>query len=271
MLKNAYIAGLFEGDGHITMIKNKNPRFCITTHEKNEPWLLKIKEHFQDYGFIRRKRKERALVLTISNKKGLYLIAKSLNGHLKTPKIEIFNKLIDWLNENYLFELNPNFKLKHKKINFDFNNAWLSGFIEADGGFYIRYSIPKISSKKLPRIGARLSIDQRMFSKTNKTYKLIMQAIAQYLDSKLYIVTKANGNSYYHLTVNSKNSTKKLIKYLEKYPLSSSKYLDYINWKQVVFLIKEKEHLKEENLENIRYLKQQMNNSRTKFVWKHLT
>ena len=33
---NSYLAGVFEADGHIDFIKNKNPRFCITTHEKNK-------------------------------------------------------------------------------------------------------------------------------------------------------------------------------------------------------------------------------------------
>lgn len=269
MLNNSYIAGLFEGDGHISMIKDKNPRFCITTHEKNEPWLIKIKEHFNNYGFIRRKTKERALVLTISNKAGLYLIANSLNGHLKTPKIEIFNQLINWLNTNYVEQAGLAF-IENKTLNYNLDNAWLSGFIEADGGFYIRYSIPKITSNKLPRIGARFTIEQRMFSKSNLTYKLIMDSIAEFLQGKLNTITRNNGNTYYNLTVNSINSTNILVKYLDKYPLRSSKYLDYLNWKQVVLLIKDKQHLKQENLDNIKYLKREMNNSRTKYTWKHL-
>lgn len=46
-LLNSYLAGLFEGDGHIwipkTNLKKKhNPRFCITFSLKNEPLAKKI-------------------------------------------------------------------------------------------------------------------------------------------------------------------------------------------------------------------------------------
>ena len=267
---NEYLTGLFEGDGHLYMLKDTNPRFCLTTHEKNEPWLLAIKQDsFNNYGFIRRKRKERALVLTISNKAGLYLIATKLNGCFKTPKIEVFNKLIDWLNIHYIPTINCT-PLEHKPINYDLNNPWLTGFIEADGGFYIRFSEPKISSGKSPRIGARFSLEQRMFSNSNITYKLIMDKITQHLEGKLYTITRLNGNSYYNITLNSIKNTKILVEYLEKYPLCSTKYLDYLNWKQVVMLIQTKEHLKKENLDNIKYLKRNMNNSRTKYSWLHL-
>jgi len=44
---NSYLAGLFEGDGHIwfpkpNMKKKNNPRFCITFGLKNEPLAKKI-------------------------------------------------------------------------------------------------------------------------------------------------------------------------------------------------------------------------------------
>lgn len=44
---SSYIAGLFEGDGHIWISKDlakkkHNPRFCITFGLKNEPLVKKI-------------------------------------------------------------------------------------------------------------------------------------------------------------------------------------------------------------------------------------
>ena len=55
---NSYLAGVFEADGHIDFIKNKNPRFCITTHEKkvNQETLEELEKDAQFYQtFLRKK------------------------------------------------------------------------------------------------------------------------------------------------------------------------------------------------------------------------
>ena len=96
---NSYLAGLFEGDGHIwlpnlNMKKKHNPRFCITFGLKNEPLAKKILEKIE-YGRIRYKPKENACVLIVSPVKGLKKIIKLINGELRTPKIHQLHKLID--------------------------------------------------------------------------------------------------------------------------------------------------------------------------------
>ena len=96
---NSYLAGLFEGGGHIwlpnlNMKKKHNPRFCITFGLKNEPLAKKILEIIE-YGHIRYKPKENACVLIVSPVKGLKKIIKLINGQLRTPKIHQLHKLID--------------------------------------------------------------------------------------------------------------------------------------------------------------------------------
>jgi len=96
---NSYLAGLFEGDGHIwlpnlNMKKKHNPRFCITFGLKNEPLAKKILDKIE-YGHIRYKPKENACVLIVSPVKGLKKIIKLINGELRTPKIHQLHKLID--------------------------------------------------------------------------------------------------------------------------------------------------------------------------------
>lgn len=99
-LFGSYLAGLFEGDGHIwipsldTLKKKKhNPRFCITFHIKDLPLANKIKSII-GYGFIRIKNKENACVLTISPLEGLIKIINLINGKLRTPKINQLYLLI---------------------------------------------------------------------------------------------------------------------------------------------------------------------------------
>jgi len=85
-----------------------------------------------------------------------------------------------------------------------------------------------------------------------------------FLECKKYLVTKKNGQTYYNITSNSIDSVSILIQYLDKYPLKTSKYLDYQSFKQVAILIRNKDV--QNNLEIIKYLKRGMNNSRTDFI-----
>lgn len=64
-----------------------------------------------------------------------------LNGKMKTPKIAALYRLIDWVNEKECTMGNKNqAKIPKLPINSEplSQNAWLSGFIEAEGHFSIR-------------------------------------------------------------------------------------------------------------------------------------
>jgi hypothetical protein len=94
-----YLAGLFEGDGHIwiqteNQKKKHNPRFCITFSLKNEPLAKKLLELIGS-GFIRYKIQDNACVLIVSPVIGLKKLVHLINGELRTPKIHQLHKLID--------------------------------------------------------------------------------------------------------------------------------------------------------------------------------
>ena len=58
-----------------------------------------------------------------------------INGYIRTPKIYQLNKLSDYLN-NKGYDINK-YPLDLTPLN---SNAWLSGFIEAEGHFSVRVS-----------------------------------------------------------------------------------------------------------------------------------
>ena len=95
----SYLAGLYEGDGHIWISrssskKKHNPRFCITFNIKDEPLAKKLLEIIGS-GHLRYKTKENACVLIVSPVIGLKKIIGLINGELRTPKIQQFYSLID--------------------------------------------------------------------------------------------------------------------------------------------------------------------------------
>lgn len=119
---SSYLAGLFEGDGHIwisqsTSKKKHNPRFCITFVLKNEPLAMKLLKLI-GYGHIPYKRQDNACVLIISPREGLIKLVHLLNGELRTPKINPFYHLIDLLNINYKTNLEK-LPLKMSSLNDD--------------------------------------------------------------------------------------------------------------------------------------------------------
>jgi LAGLIDADG endonuclease len=143
-------------------------------------------------------------------------------------------------------------------------DSWLAGFIDADGGFYIRISLNQIICK--------FALEQRMiYPKTNENYKIILNKICLALNVNLNIrKRKDKKNSYYIIRVENQYSIQLLINYLDNYSLLSSKHLDYLCWKIAFNEIINKNHLTEEGRKIVYEQKSQMNNSRTYFNWDHL-
>jgi len=268
---NTYLAGLFEGDGHIwiqniNFIKKHNPRFCITFSLKNEPLAKKLLEIIGS-GFIRYKPKDNACVLVISPVVGLNKIVSLINGELRTPKIHQLHSLIDWLNKNHNTNIDK-LPLKESSLSDD---SWLSGFIDSDGSFSVQHIKVENNAKKR-KISCRLRIEQRMLDPvTGSSYFNVLTNIAEFLNCKLLTrKQKSTGNEYYTLAASSKTSLEIIVNYFTRYPLFSSKYLDYKDWKEIVLLILENKHYTEEGLIKTDSVRNSMNRQRTFFNWDHL-
>jgi len=118
--------------------------------------------------------------------------------------------------------------------------------VDADGSFSVQYTkteellplssffkMKKVESMKQGKtkrkISCRLRIEQRILDPTtNDSYFDILNQICLFLNCKLLTRTqKSTNNTYYTLTASSKVSLDIIINYFNKYPLFSSKYLDY--------------------------------------------
>lgn len=181
---------------------------------------------------------------------------------MRTPKIISLFNLIDWLNKRFEIEIKKE-NLDNSRIN---SNSWFSGFIDADGHFSVRTSI----LSKYPKIECKFELSQRQIDHNKEDNFSFLNIIAEYLNTivKKIRITKPTPE-YRVRTVNIKGNLI-LIDYLNKYPLFSSKYLNYKDWVKVLKYFEIKEHTKSEAIKEIINIKLNMNDKRKEFNWDHL-
>jgi hypothetical protein len=293
-LSHSYLAGLFEGDGHIILSNFKNgkisyPYIAITFLNKDLPLINKLVQMFG--GRLRFKNKENAIVWIVNTHKELVNLVTIMNGCLRTPKIIKFNDLIVWLNNRYHYNIPIN-SVDTSSLN---SNGWLSGFIDADGYFKLRYTDKRIdvnTNKVLTkgRIEVTFALEQRksIAPHNNESYKPIMLEIQSFFginNSHLLLPQREHqsgrgwdfresknneDNTYWIIEVTSLNKLNLLIQYLNNYPLLTAKRNDFEDWKKVYQLIANKKHLSEDGKLLIKYIKSNMNKKREIFNWDHI-
>ncbi len=195
----------------------------------------------------------------------LIKIANLLNGYLRTPKLNRFNEMIDWLNNDTQSSI-----IKHSAdTSLIFGNAWLAGFIDADGSFDVRIRLKSKGATK-NRVEARFRLKQRMIDpKTGYSYFEVLTQIANTLKIKLKNSNHHN-TQYYLITLTSQQSRDLLVNYLNRFPLFSSKRLNYEDWLLVHNMIENKEYLTDLGRDKCIQLSNGMNNNRRYYNWDHL-
>ena len=266
-----YLCGLIEGDGSIITpkeIRSKKgnfnyPSIEISFNAKDLPFIFLIQKELK-CGSISKKKGKKAYVLTINNILFILLLIYFLNGNMYTPKIYSLWSLIDFINFKYLLNIK---KLEFNKENF-FKNAWLSGFIDADGHFSLRCSLQKNNNLKYTKVECKFELSQRQ--KDHKGFENydFMYLIANFLLSDVKKTRIDKQHPQYRIRTLNIKSNLILINYLNIFPLFSSKYLDFKDWEIVANMFKLKYQRK--NLENILLIKNCINDNRKFFSWDHL-
>lgn len=175
---------------------------------------------------------------------------------MRTPKIEAVHRTIDWLN-NYIVK-NQNSNLpstiqilsiinKLEKFPLDESpiesNSWFSGFTDADGNFSI--NIHKRTNRNSTRVQLyyRLEINQNYHKLDSEGSKVsffpIMSKIGLFLGVTVFSRSRLTKDKiFYSFSVisHNKDSNLKVCEYFNKFPLLSSKYLDYKDWSDILNL-----------------------------------
>jgi hypothetical protein len=272
-----YLAGKWEGNGHIWIPKTTHspsgqrdyPELVIAFRlhlegggEANYPLVLLLRVMIG--GSIFHDLKDHKYTLTIKAIGSLIHVVNIMNGHLRTPKINKFNDLIKWLNNDTGGSI-PIHSVDRSPL---LGNAWQSGFMDADGHFNIAITSKSTGGKK-NQVRSGFEVKQRMVCPhSGESYHEVMTLIAESLGVKLR-TTPSSGKTYYRVYAGSEHSWAILSSYLLELPLFGSKRLNFLDAQKCHKMVLEGRHLTEEGREEARALKNGMNNSRTVFQSTH--
>lgn len=128
---------------------------------------------------------------------------------------------------------------------------WLIGFVEGEGSFMVIIQESK-SKKTTDNISLRFVITQH--SKDS----VLLDNISNYLGCGICYCSRNEVN----LTVSTFSDINKIISLFNKYPLLGTKKEDYLDFCKVAELIKSKDHLTKQGIENIKRIKSNMNSKR---------
>jgi len=121
------------------------------------------------------------------------------------------------------------------------DNPWLAGFLEADGYFYCGFNlnsegIAEIVKNYMSLVQKQIYKTDSNIPKENNSNFQIMNKIKEFLEVKNVNEIKRIKTNYielsYEVRTSKKSSCDILINYLSVYPLFSSKYQDFLNWRE---------------------------------------
>ena len=125
------------------------------------------------------------------------------------------------------------------KLNLD--NAWLSGFTDAEGCFTSCTSVSKSTGQAITTV--RYIISQKDDIEFSKD-------LAHKINGYVTHVKSYNG---YNTVVNF-SKLNKIILYFKNYPLKTKKFISYKRWLKIFELVKNKKHLTTEGRITIKFL-----------------
>jgi hypothetical protein len=130
---------------------------------------------------------------------------------------------------------------------------WVSGIIDSEGNFSILVQKTKDGNK----ISLAFKVTQKEHSKGILIY------LQKYFDCGNIYIDNRKVNAYKFSVNKIEDILTKVIPHLDNYPLLTSKNLDYLDFKKVALLMKDKLHLNKKVMEDILSIKNNMNSLRT--------
>lgn len=256
-----WFIGFTEGDGAILTF-NDRLKFVLT--QKEGAILYHIQEVL-GFGKVKKytnnlKKDSSSSTSPVNNEyyrfivedfKHILILANLFNGNLVLPnRSKQLNKWIDVLNNKLDNNNVSNIIFIDQLMLPSLENAWLSGFTDAEGCFNVNIGIRK-KTLNGHRIILRFLLDQKDAYNTLLNIRNLFGIGQVSLRSETKSVFRYNNNSFKGLIP--------VINYFNNYPLKTKKSLSLNNWLIVFNMVQNKEHLSIEGLNKIKVITKTIN------------
>lgn len=291
-----FITGLFDAESSFVVTILKNPRYKtgwnvqartqIKMHEKDRDLMLQIQEYFGGIGYISNPNKNSMVEFRVSTMKDIInvIIPHFDNYPLLTKKytdymffknivklmlekehstLEGIQKIVNikssmnWGLSNELKESFPNtIAVKREEIDKKYDTLlsakeWIAGFATGESNFFI--SVQNSKTKSGIAISLRFSIAQDIRDLS------LLESFVDFFGCG-YVVKYNNRSVCEFIITKIDNIVNDIIPFFDKHNIRGSKYSNFLDFKSVALIIKNKEHLKEDGvaLKNVIQLKQKI-------------
>ena len=246
-----WFIGFVEGNGNFIIYSkknNKNKYFSFYINQKDPQLLFKIKKKL-GFGIVINYKKKNQVYYqySVSDIDNIIRLIYIFNGNLILEKVQnIFKEWLHIYNQKY-----PEKKIIYKNFCpiLNLNSSWLSGFIDAKGGFYA-----SLTKQKNFKLGYRLRLK---FYIARKDIYFLLKGIIKIIYFKQqnsksptkinlfnpdrYISKYSSNIDKLEITTNSFILV--IINYLNEYSLQSKKKITFLRWKRI--------YLNQDSLKNL--------------------
>ncbi len=216
-----WFVGFFEGDGYTSIANRGDLALGIT---QKDPQILFLIRNSLNVGKVHKQGKN-TFRFIVQSESEILVILNILNGKLQ---LNHRNKQIYLFISAYNKRYNTNIKhyVSIKPLNLD--NAWLSGFVDAEGCF----SVQLFKKNYLFRI--RFILGQKNeFELLNRIKILLSNGSIEH-----------KSDNFYTYVLDGLKNVALLFSYFDRFPLKSQKAKSYKKWVSLYYSLKNKDHLK---------------------------
>lgn len=229
-----YLAGLIDGGGHFGAGGRITLAFCsfdaaLASAIKARVGGAIYPPSKQHVGFR----------LHITVQEDVERLVQLVNNKLRSRQKSL-DLMLYVLQHNRFSTLRSHLKFDYNRSS-EFENYWLSGF--SDAAAYFRINITRRAASKQTRL---------LFELTQKRKSPLTLLEKQFGGRIIY-----RPFSYIY-SIQSFREMHQVVDYFDRFPLQSSKRINYLKWRQTYALVQKKEHLTPEGCEKIIKLKESM-------------
>ena len=189
---------------------------------------------------------------TVEDRRGLQRIMSIFNGNLVLPKRRA--QFENWVFKTKIFH-SSDFSFNPRLVLPSLTTAWISGFIEAEGCFYASFTNPSPRSVIPKRLTQKLTITQQDICGERDILKDISLLFGSRANT--YLVKPPD---CYRIEISSLDSHKKVVGYLQTFPLQGNKKIAFRRWWRVYLARLKGDHLDKAQLPKLQDLCKAINN-----------